>query len=193
MTMNAISLQCPHCGQPLEAENVSRVFFCRPCRRGFTLDGGSLQGTPLHPLAPLRPMQAPAVYFPFWCIQGESRVEEGDATECAQQTFYVPAFLIRNINNFGDVGFFFSRRALTVQQGRFLDLPIFPAARALPQALAYPAVYVAAELAKTRDMDKVRVTVTPHKASLVLVVFYRLEEGFCDSLIGWKYPPGALL
>ncbi len=192
-----ISLKCPHCGTPLLGENNSHLFFCRSCDRGWDVEReeNRLQEYPLAYAKAGNEMKLAGRYFPFWRIEIPYALTEPatQEKESGVRISFVPAFFIKNINYFGDIGFFYTQKKIQVEMEHKRDYVIFPADRGLKDALAYPLVYFFKERSLSRSVEKTEIRLEPGLASLLLIPFFRSDKEYIDSLILWKYPPGALI
>lgn len=198
---DAISLKCTQCRANLSGENNNKVFFCHVCALCFNVDVtmGKLLQYPLLYIVPKETKKFEQVYFPFWQFESRYALDGSVPTEnSASRTFYIPAFFIKNINYFGDIGFFYMRNKIILEPGPRRPLEIFAADRDLRHAAQYPQIYLTKENYPTlRDMRKEfsEVKVKHLKAGVVLVPFYKNkdEHSYVDSILSWKYPSGALI
>lgn len=196
-----ILLQCPQCHTNLNGENNGKVFFCHTCTIAFNVDTalGKLLQYPLFYIKPAKIEDLEQHYFPFWKFESRYTLDGSTPTDNSfTRTFYVPAFFIKNINYFGDIGFFYMKNKVTLEPGPRSHLAIFSADRDLRHATQFPQIYLAKENYPTlRDMKKgfPDVRVKHLKAGVLLVPFYKnkKEHSFVDSILSWKYPYGALL
>lgn len=185
-----VALRCSGCLQPLEGGNGSRVFFCRACRAGYDLEERQLTRYELHAVKPLRTAEGDPVYVPFWAI--ESRVSGVTGGAAARLTL-VPALFIKNVSYFGDIGLFYTRRRVPLGEAPIADYPVLPAGRGLRTALAYPPVYMLLDPGTAaRSEPPAGLRFEPLRSLLLLVPFTRRDGEFTDSLLGWRYPSGAL-
>ncbi len=195
MTNSSISLQCPGCKANLSGDNISKVFFCLPCGWSFNVDRekGELLRYGLITVEPKLELGGEGIYFPFWQLECAYRVE-GRETGAGETVglFYVPAFLIRNINYFGDTGFQYVRKRVVLTPGPARNYPILSAARDIRSAVRYPHVYLSREFTGTNQAAP-QISVTPRKASVALVPFFKKDQQYVDTYISWKYPTGAML
>ena len=192
-----ISLKCPGCSRNLEGENNSKVFFCRDCNNSFYVYKNTLKEYPLIYMESRAAQQAQQemIYFPFWKIASGYKVYDVEQKKehRDERDFYVPAFFIRNINYFGDIGYFYMQKSVILSPGQRKKIPIFPADRGLKEASKYPLMYL-----YKYESQKVRGRTfninTTHKSfAVVLVPFYKTGTGYVDSILSWEYPSGALI
>lgn len=190
-----VALQCPQCAQALQGENNSRVFFCLDCALGLDLEEGRLVPYHLHIVQPQLKMAARPIYFPLWAIESQLTVSDPTRNEAGdrQRLSLVPAVFIKNVNYFGDIGFFYTMKRVPLTEGPRQPWPIFPADRNLRDALVYPAVYFFREQAMARDIGQLEARFLHQRFTLLLVPFSRHDNEFVDSLIDWHYPAGALV
>jgi hypothetical protein len=193
--MDMIALQCPTCGHDLQGENNSRVFFCRECALGLDLDEGRLVPYRLRVIQPLKKPAGRPVYFPMWAIESQVSVSDSGQHESGAQRrlSLVPALFIKNINYFGDIGFYLTMRRVPLQETRLEPNPILPADRSLRDALVYPAIYFYREQAMNRDIGPLTARFLHQRFAILLVPFVERDGEFVDALIEWKYPTGALV
>lgn len=190
-----LSLKCPHCGNGLDGANNSLVFFCTSCPRGLELEENQLTSYRLHFTKPPKELSPEAVYFPFWRIVSEY-VSGGQAANGnrGERVSLVPAFFIKSINYFGDIGYYYTLKKITpVEEEKGQGWPIFPADRDLKSALAYPAIYLYREIFRDQDVEKINLQFQHREFTLLLVPFFKVNEIFVDPFILWKYPSGALV
>jgi len=190
-----LPLKCPRCGKGLEGENNSKVFFCRPCALGLNWHAGAFEAYPLLYVQPTREVRGPSMYFPFWLIESRYDVTQRTAYErrSGQRISYVPAFFIRHINNFGDIGFYYTGRSIGFETGPDRSLPLFPADRNLQNALALPLVYFWKLLSLECDIETLDVRLEHERFSLLLIPYEQSGSDWIDPLISWRYPSGALI
>lgn len=195
----AICLKCPQCQTNLSGENNSKVFFCHACALCFNVDLalGKLLQYPLLYINPCKTASLEQVYFPFWQFESRYTLDGTAPTDhSSTRTFYIPAFFIKNINYFGDIGYYYMQNNVILEPGPFKRQVVFPADRDLRHAARYPQIYLTKENFPTlRDMRKgfSEVQVKHLKAGIALVPFYKAEHSYSDSILSWKYPAGALI
>lgn len=190
--MKLLSLQCPRCRGDLEGGNNSRVFFCRNCAIGIDLSRDREREFTLECIAPGIERHEEAVYFAFWIFQCRYDWISAGGAERGENSgdFWVPAFFIKNISYFGDIGLYYSNRGLKPGTGRCRKLEIFPADRGEAHASVYPLIYaVSREAAGKRNVIGHTILTT----RLAWVPFYHTGREYIDSLLGWAYPSGALI
>ncbi|MBN1197005.1 MAG: hypothetical protein JXA62_06330 [Candidatus Aminicenantes bacterium] len=190
--MKLLSLKCPRCRADLEGENNSWIFFCRSCRIGVDLSRGHEQEFAYECMAPVIQRSETARYFVFWLFHTRyhalAEKEQTPSEVCGH--FWVPAFFIKNISYFGDIGLYYNNRNVTLQTERCRKLTLFPADRGEAHAAIYPEVYaVKMEAARRRRVTDTAILST----RMVWVPFYETENEFVDSILGWSYPFGAMV
>jgi hypothetical protein len=195
----AICLKCPQCRTNLSGENNSKVFFCHTCTLCFNVDTatGKLLQYPVRYINPQKTVGAEQIYFPFWQFESRYTLDGSAPTDSSlTRTFYIPAFFIKNINYFGDIGYYYMKHNVVLEPGSWKRMEVFPADRDLRHAARYPQIYLTKENFPTlREMRKgfSDVQVKHLKAGVVLVPFYKVEHSYIDSILTWKYPAGALI
>jgi len=195
MTVNNIKLKCDRCSGNLSGQNNSAVFFCLVCGRGCDVSGESKICYELKYAQPEKEHELQMEYFPFWHLicdftientSDNTRLEGGD-------DFLIPAFFIKNINYFGDIGLFYRQKEVTPHFGEKLEIGVFPADRGVNYALKYPYIYLMKEYSRTVGAEFLNIEVVKKEAELVLVPFYKKDHAYFDSILFWKYPSGALI
>lgn len=190
-----ISLKCPNCQSNLGGENNSKVFFCHPCSICFNLGKDKLSKFPLLYIKPKIVKELEQLYFPFW--QFECRYTFNDQSfngeHSDSRVFHIPAFFIKNINYFGDIGYYYMKNNVKLEEESRKELVVSPADRDLKHAALYPKIYLCKEASRKRQNEFLEITVTHEKVSMVLIPFYRTEHHYFDSILFWKYPYGALI
>ncbi|MEN8222142.1 MAG: hypothetical protein ABFR36_02690 [Acidobacteriota bacterium] len=190
-----IKLKCDRCSANLSGKNNNCIFFCLDCGRGCDVSGESLACYSMKFVSPGKELEFPMEYFPFWHLKCEFSVEnisEGNKLE-GLTDFYIPAFFIKNINYFGDVGLYYMQKELKLQFGEKLDIPVFPADRGLKDALNYPYIYLMKEYSRKTGAEFLNVNIEKTGAGLILVPFYKKGHSYSDSYLLWNYPSGALI
>jgi hypothetical protein len=191
-----IALSCPGCRNHLEGENNSKIFFCTTCHLGFDMEQGSQGKYPVRYVEPVVHNSLPQVYFPFWEIVSEYKIisrSEG-VRPVSRRRFYVTAFFIKNINYFGDIGFYLTSKNLEFTSGERNDIPIFPADRSLKFAIQYPLIYLYHEVSKEGGRpESIEIQIDHTEYAVLFIPFYKSDHEFIDSIISWKYPSGALI
>lgn len=191
-----VLLKCPRCNRDLRGANNSKIFFCTGCDRGYDLDDGQLQGYPVFYIESKIKKENPQVFFPFWRILSEYRISPPDQNPLPAENkfFYIPAFFIKNISFFGDIGYYLTFKNIELKQTRKKDLAIFPADRGLKDCLVYPLIYLyQAETSNKKRRKLVDITIDHRDISLVMISFYKINGRYQDSIISWEYPSGALV
>jgi hypothetical protein len=137
------------------------------------------------------------IYFPFWQFESRYTLDNSAPKENSlTQTFYIPAFFIKNINYFGDIGFFYMKNKVILEPGPRICHEVYKAERDIRHATRYPQIYLAKDNYPTlRDMRKgfPEVQIKHLKAGVILVPFYKSGQSYVDSILSWKYPSGALI
>lgn len=135
------------------------------------------------------------VYFPFWQFESQYTFRnEGEAGDYVNsRVFYIPAFFIKNINYFGDIGFYYMKKNTILEPGSRRKLEVFPADRDVNRAAQYPYIYMCKDNTKRIQNDFSNITMKHKKAAMALVPFYKTENYYYDSILSWKYPSGALI
>ena len=188
-------LKCLHCGNALAGENNSRVYFCRICDRGWDMEDDGMREYPLVYVRPGKEAKQPAVYFPFWRLENDYSISDPQTfrNEAGSRISYVPAFFIKNINYFGDIGYFYTLKRIVPAEDQKRNLPIFPADRGLKHALAFPSIYFYKEMSLVEEVERIDIRMEPKRFTVLLVPFYKTNTEYVDSLISWRYPSGALI
>ena len=189
-----ISLVCPRCRKNLMGENNSKVFFCLDCLLGFDISEESPKQFGLFFTDARIQKDNPATYFPFWRINSQYKIiyEEKQSSEPRKRDFYVSSFFIKNIDFFGDIGYYFTLNNIQLDTGKRFDFPVFPADRGLKDIIAYPRIFLYKEESKKRK-QVFDIHIDHKEISIGLVPFYRFNSDYYDSVIFWKYPSGALV
>jgi hypothetical protein len=107
--------------------------------------------------------------------------------------FYIPAFFVKNINYFGDIGYYIMANNIVLKTGGKEDFPIFPGDRGLADSIIYPRIYLVKEMAQKRSTETSEINIDHQEISVALIPFYQVDNDFYDSVIYWKYPSGALI
>lgn len=192
-----ISLKCPDCQVNLSGENNSKVFFCQPCGSCFNVGEDKLHKFPVRYIKPQSVKKLKQVYFPFWQFETRYTFHGEGATATSDymntRVFYIPAFFIKNINYFGDIGFYYMKKNVVLEPESRRNLEIFPADRDVTRAAQYPYMYMCKENTKRIQNDFSNLTMKHQKAAMALVPFYKTENYYYDSILSWKYPSGALI
>ncbi len=190
-----IKLKCDKCSRNLSGRNNSIVFFCLSCSRGCDISGKTRTCYDLKFAIPEKEQDFPMEYFPFWHIKCDFIVENtSDVSRLeGEDDFYIPAFFIKNINYFGDIGLYYLQKEIKPQYGEKLDIPVFPADRGLGDALNYPYIYLMKEYSKKIEVEFLNIEVKSRETGLVMVPFYKKDHSYYDSFLFWKYPSGALI
>ncbi|HDP94198.1 MAG TPA: hypothetical protein ENN40_02430 [Candidatus Aminicenantes bacterium] len=190
--MKLLSLKCPRCRADLEGDNNSWIFFCRSCRIGVDLSRGREQEFDFECAAPVIQRLETPRYFAFWLFRAryQALAEKKQNPDEIDGRFWVPAFFIKNISYFGDIGLYYTNRNVVPSTERCRKLAFFPADRGEAHTAIYPEIYAVKKEAARRR----RVTgITIHSTRLVWVPFYEAEKEFIDSILGWSYPIGAMI
>lgn len=191
-----INLQCTNCSNNLIGENNSKVFFCKNCTICFDIEKNRLKKYPVSYIKPYKSKNFTQILFPFWKIETEYEIlnQQGNSKSSNNKIFYIPAFFIKNINNFGDIGYYYMQRNVVLFEDEKKDFPIFPADRGLKDAVVYPLIYLYKKNARKLRADEFIEIELKHKAfSMVLIPFYKIKYEYLDSILFWKYPSGALI
>ena len=190
-----ISLKCQKCQANLNGENNSKVFFCHTCGSCFNVGEDKLHEFPVLYIKPQVVKKFEQVYFPFWQFESQYTFRnEGEAGDyVSSRVFYIPAFFIKNINYFGDIGFYYMKKNTILEPGSRRKLEVFPADRDVNRAAQYPYIYMCKDNTKRIQNDFSNITMKHKKAAMALVPFYKTENYYYDSILSWKYPSGALI
>ncbi|MCP5106003.1 MAG: hypothetical protein GY950_21645 [bacterium] len=178
----AISLKCPDCQANLSGENTSTVFLCHTCAFCFNVGAEKLNKYPLVYIKPKVERKEEQVYFPFWQIESEFTMK----SHTGIRLFHIPAFFIKNINNFGDIGYYYLQKNVTLEPGNRKDLEALPADRDIKRAAQYPYIYLC------KENNETGISLKHKSASMALVPFYKTGTHYFDSILSWKYPLGAV-
>lgn len=189
-----ISLVCSRCQKNLLGENNSRVFFCLDCGLGFDISGSSPKAFGLFFTDARIKKAYPLIYFPFWRITSgyTVMVDNQRVHEPRKRDFFVSAFFIKNIDYFGDIGFYLTANNIQLGSGKRRDFPVFPADRGLDDGVAYPRIFLYREESKKRK-GLFDIQIDHEDICIALIPFYRIDSDYYDSIIFWKYPSGALI
>lgn len=192
---NVKRLKCRNCGNNLTGNNNSKVFFCLLCGIGYDI---SIEKTGIFTLAFGKPKKIKDFlmeYFPFWKLDCETVIENRseNSKKRSENVFYIPSFYIKNINYFGDIGYYYMKKEITVDTGEKKDIGIFPADRSLDDVRPYPKIYLQKSLSKEINKFDLDIDVRITKESLILIPFYYRDYFYYDSILLWKYPSGALI
>jgi hypothetical protein len=171
------------------------VFFCLDCAKGFNLGKEKLTPFNLFFIKPKIEKNLDQVYFPFWELESEITVlNQLDSTEDSRiVVFYIPSFFIKNINYFGDIGYYYLKKEVSLEREPRKTIPVYPGDRDLKNAASYPQIYSFKEESLKREKGSFGVSVKHRKAALLLIPFYKTEQEYLDSILLWKYPSGALI
>lgn len=188
-------LQCSGCGGKLEGENNSRIFFCRLCKLAFDMGNDESEPTIFSYIAPLLKKEYPMVYFPFQRISAVIRIKDvGSGGETASKSvFHIPLFFIKNVNNFGDIGYYYFLKKIVPEPDIDRELPIFPADRSYNDLKPYPEIYIRRRESEKRGMDSFLIEIQSRRDEIMLIPFYKYVTDYYDSYLFWKYPSGALV
>lgn len=191
-----ILLRCPLCRNNLLGENNSKVFFCTNCHLGYDMDDGHPKRYSIFYVEPLIKKTDPQVLFPFWRILSEFRISSADENQSpsGKNYFYIPAFFIKNIHSFRDIGYGLSFKNLTLNTTEKRSTEIFPADRGLNDCLAYPLIYLYQSETRNRKGKKpVNITIDHIDISVAMITFYKINGLYQDSILSWEYPSGAFI
>ena len=190
-----IKLKCDQCSRNLSGSNNSKVFFCLQCDRVFDVSGKIPEFYKLRYANVKQVRDYPMEYFPFWLLKCEYSFEstESDGTSSEKYDFIVPAFFIKNINYFGDIGFYYRLKGIVPEYGDSMNIKVFPADRGLEDASKYPYIYLMKENSKNINSNSLKIVVNEVGVELILIPFYKKDSSYYDSFLSWKYPPGALI
>jgi hypothetical protein len=191
-----ISLKCRKCKTSLEGENNSKIFFCTACHLAYDIDGDLQRVYQLSYIEPKIKKELPQVYFPFWTLFCEYTIKNmSEETEIREKRdFYVTAFFIKNINYFGDIGYYMSLNRVQLKTGIIKDIPIFPADRSFKHSAPFPLVYLYQDETRKKKKDtSLEIDIKHQKVAMALIPFYFQNHQYFDSILFWKYPSGALI
>lgn len=190
-----IKLKCDKCSGNLSGRNNSKVFFCLSCGRGCDVSGGAGVFYSLRFALPEKNKDLSLEYFPFWHLKCEFVVENTSDMSRLEgaDDFYIPAFFIKNINYFGDIGLFYMQKEMKPQYGKKFEIPVFPADRGMSDALKYPYIYLMKEYSKKTGAEFLNIKVKRTGTGMILIPFYKRDHSYYDSFLLWKYPSGALI
>ncbi|MEN8153898.1 MAG: hypothetical protein ABFR75_07725 [Acidobacteriota bacterium] len=192
---NIKKLKCRKCGNNLTGKNNSKIFFCLSCRLGYDISGEKAGMYNLAFGEPVRKENFLMEYFPFWKLNCEINVENRseDIKKRSEVIFYIPSFYIKNINYFGDLGYYYMKKNVVIDTGEKKDLQVFPADRGLNDVISYPKIYLLKDLSKEINKLDLDINVRILEKSLILIPFYFKDHLYYDSILFWKYPSGALI
>ena len=199
MEKTLLELKCKNCMLELDAHNNSKVFFCRNCNLAYNLtQKKELKEFKIIYAKQLKQMDTKSIYFPFWEIETEYDIfiEEGMSKENKKlnNTILVPSFFIKNINYFGDIGYYYFQKEVKIQGDNKRDFTIFPADRNLNESVKYPELYILKHYSSKPTVKNFKLnSINYLKANLILIPFYFENNYYFDSQILWKYPSGALI
>ena len=190
-----IGLQCPQCRENVEGENHSLVFFCRKCSLGFDI---SATKTDRYSMALVKPQiikSYPLVYFPFWRIDAHFKIIEitGGQETPGKGSFYIPAFFVKYVDTFTDIGFMYYKKKVTPRRDINQGWPVYAANRPAHSAANFPWLYLHKDESEKRGGAKLDIQVGDKRLMLVLIPFFLVEGEYLDSQLGIKYPSGVLL
>ena len=190
-----ITLNCPKCRENLEGANNSKLFFCKACNLVYDVSDSKPKRYDLFYISPKIKREHSMIYFPFWQIYSryQIRVTGKPEEDFQARLFYVPAFFIKNINYFGDIGYYIMANNIVLKTGEKADLPVFPGDRGLSDSIVYPRIYLVMETAQKSRNEEMDINIDHKEVSVALIPFYQVEKDFYDSVINWKYPSGALI
>lgn len=197
-----IGLKCPDCQANLSGENNSKAFFCFNCSFCFNVNvkEGKLNRYRVLYIKPQRVRESERVYFPFWQIESSYTFGDRDAGEAPAniRLFHIPAFFIKNINNFGDIGYYYMKKDIIPEPGDREKLEVLPVVRDIQTAAIYPDIYLRKDAGETPHPQSGQsqppaITVKHRKAAMALVPFYKEGQYYFDSILSWKYPTGAVI
>lgn len=191
-----ILLKCRKCNASLEGENNSKVFFCTNCNLGYDIEGDLQKIYHLSYIEPKIKKELPQIYFPFWALSCEYTIKDSSEEKETREkrNFYVTAFFIKNINYFGDIGYYLSLNRVNLNPAKKKKIPIFPADRSLKNSVSFPLIYLYQDKTKKeKNEGSLEIDIKHKKISLVLIPFYKHKHQYFDSILFWKYPSGALI
>jgi hypothetical protein len=188
-------LNCPKCQNHLQGENNSKLFFCTPCNLVYDVGDSKPKRYDLFYVLPKIEREYPQMYFPFWQVCSQYKIMEDGEQGLNPQTrfFYIPAFFIKNISYFGDIGYYITMNNIDLRTGGRKDIPVFPGDRGLTDSIVYPMIYLYKDETTKRSNDAIEINIDHKEISVALIPFYRVKNDFYDSVIYWKYPSGALI
>lgn len=188
-------LKCRECGNNLTGNNNSMIFFCLSCGIGYDISGEKILIFNLAFGEPVRKENLLMEYFPFWKLNCEIIVENRSEKSKNRSVlvFYIPSFFIKNINYFGDIGYYYMKKKVVIETGEKMDIRVFPADRGLNDVLPYPKIYLLKDLSKEIGKFDLDIDVRITEESLILIPFYFKGHSYYDSILFWKYPSGALI
>lgn len=203
---DAIGLKCPGCQANLDGENNSKAFFCFNCSVCFnvSVNESKLSRYQVLYIKPQAVRGAERVYFPFWQIESSYTFQNRDDGEESAKVriFHIPAFFIKNINNFGDIGYYYMKKNIVTEPGDREKLEVLPAIRDIQTAALYPDIYLRKEAgeftpgipqSRTPQSQPPPITIKHRKAAMALIPFYKEGHHYFDSILSWKYPTGAVI
>jgi len=188
-------LNCTICGNLLSGENNSRIFFCRPCRLAYgTSTEDSVSPQKFYFAKPLLIREFPKIYFPFQIFGMKYTIMHQDGEDISgEQKIYIPLIFIKNINYFGDIGYYYFLKKVSPMEGSDEGFKIFPADRNRIDLTPYPEIYLLRRETEKDGLGSVSVKTDLKKEGIVMIPFYRYKSEYYDSYLFWKYPSGAVI
>ncbi len=186
-----IKLQCKQCAANLQGDNNSQVYFCLKCSLAYNLEKNGLISFPVEYQKPQLDIEGESFYFPFWFF----KTSWSTNLEPDNRTFFcwVTAFFIRNINNFGDIGQFYTLRNVQLLPDKKKKFKMTVADRNLNTALRYPEVYLYLKERTHKNFEELKINVLVEEVKMVFVPFFLKNELLYDSQLNCQYPKGALI
>ena len=137
----------------------------------------------------------PMVYFPFQMIDTEFIVKRSDTGSelRSKLKFFIPLFFIKNINYFGDIGYYYFLKKISPENDIDRGYPIFPADRCYDDVKPYPEIYLLQYESEKVGIELISTEFHIIDKSIHMIPFYKNETDYYDSYLFWKYPSGALI
>lgn len=198
MEKTLLELKCKNCMSNLEAYNNSKVFFCKNCDIAYNLTDKGLKPFEITFAKPFKTMNSKSFYFPFWEIETQYDIfiqeKLNKENKLITKKILVPSFYIKNINYFGDIGYYYFQKEVEIEEDIKKNLEIFPADRNLKNSIKYPEIYILKHYSTKPTIKHFKLNDIKYlKARMILIPFYFENNYYFDSQILWKYPSGALI
>ena len=84
--LHLVPLDCPSCGESVEAEGADVVYYCTACRNGYRFSEGEQALVPTEVSFVSTPNLAAELYLPFWLLPARVEIHERVAKPKNQAT-----------------------------------------------------------------------------------------------------------